>query len=114
MLAESLIAEIERKAYVDPTNPSSLTRDAGESPTDKTTFDDADDYDGWSESPPQDPRGAAIPGLEAWSRTVSVGWSARGPLTPDVSGNTGLKVVTVSVYFRSKLISQLQSLRAPD
>ncbi|MFN9972042.1 MAG: hypothetical protein ACK58T_19360 [Phycisphaerae bacterium] len=114
MLAESLLAEIERKAYIDPANPTTLGRDAGESSTDKTTFDDVDDYNGWSESPPRDSTGAPIPGMADWARTVAVAWSDMGPLSPDVSGNTGMKSVAVSVYFKSRLVCELQSLRAPD
>lgn len=114
MLAESLLAEIERKAYIDPGNPTTLGRDAGEVATDKTTFDDTDDYDGWSESPPRDSQGKTLAGMSDWTRKVAVGWSDMGPLAPDHSGNTGMKSVTVSVYYKSKLMCELQSLRAPD
>ena len=114
MLAESLLAEIERKAYIDPSNPTTLGRDAGESSTDKATYDDVDDFNGWSESPPRDSKGNSIAGMTEWTRKVSVVWSDMGPLTPDRGGDTGMKSVTVSVYYKSKLMCELQSLRAPD
>lgn len=114
LLAESLLGEIERRAYIDPSNPTALGPDASESAGDKKSFDDVDDFVGWTESPPQDSTGNEIDGMQGWTRTVAVGWSDFGPLTPDQSGNTGLKVVTVSVYFGSKLVAELQSLRAPD
>lgn len=114
LLAESLLSKIERTPYIDPSNPNTLGRDAGESATDKTTFDDVDDFDGWSESPPQDSNGVAIPNMTGWSRKVSVIYSDLGPIAEDRWGNTGLKLITVNVYFNSKLACSLQSLRAPD
>jgi hypothetical protein len=114
MLAESLLGEIERKAYTDSDTQATLGRDAGENSTDKTNFDDVDDYDGWTESPPQDSTGNEIEGMSDWTRKVAVSWSDMGPLTPERGGDTGLKSVTVSVYYKSKLMCELQSLRAPD
>ena len=114
MLAESLLGEIERKPYSDPSTQATLGRDAGESATDKTTFDDVDDYDGWTESPPRDSTGNEIDGMSDWTRKVAVVWSDMGPLIPERGGDTGLKSVTVSVYFKSKLMCEMQSLRAPD
>jgi hypothetical protein len=114
LLAESLLSEIERTPYIDPANPDTLGRDAGESATDKTTFDDVDDYHGWTESPPQDSTGVAIPNMTGWSRTVSVIWSDLGPVLEGRNGDTGLKLITVNVYFNSELACSLQSLRAPD
>lgn len=114
LLAESLLAEIERTPYIDPSNPATLGRDAGESATDKTTFDDVDDYDGWTESPPQDSNGVAIPNMTGWTRKVSVIWSDLGPVVEGRNGDTGLKLITVNVSFNSKLACSLQSLRAPD
>lgn len=114
MLAESLLGEIERKAYIDPSTPTTLGRDAGESASDKTTFDDVDDYDGWNEAPPKDSKGNTIAGMTDWTSKVAVGWSDMGPLAPDRFGDTGLKVITVWVYYKSQLVCELQSLRAPD
>lgn len=114
LLAQSLLSEIERTPYIDPSKPATLGRDAGESASNKTAFDDVDDYDGWSESPPQDANGNAIPNTTGWTRKVSVIWSDLGPVLEGRNGDTGLKLITVDVYFKSKLVRSLQSLRAPD
>ncbi len=46
--------------------------DSGETATDKTTFDDIDDFNGYTESPPKNPMGVALSALSAFSRSVVV------------------------------------------
>lgn len=46
--------------------------DAGENAADKRTFDDIDDFDGWTESPPQDPVMRPWTEFSGFTRTVSV------------------------------------------
>lgn len=83
-LAAELLEEVRLRRF-DETTPaarpgypayalSALGPDAGESAADKRTFDDVDDFQGWSESPPQDPVLRAVAGLSGWQRTVSVGY----------------------------------------
>lgn len=50
---------------------SAIGLDAGESAVDKRTFDDIDDFNGWTESPPQDPVMRALPAFQAYSRSVT-------------------------------------------
>jgi len=54
--------------------PSALGADSGETATDKTTFDDIDDFNGYSESPPKDPVGNSISGFGTYTRSVSVAY----------------------------------------
>lgn len=54
------------------TAPGDLGPDAGETALSKTTFNDVDDFQGWSESPPQDPVGRALSGFSRYKRTVTV------------------------------------------
>lgn len=49
-----------------------LGTDTGEALGDKRTFDDVDDFDGWTESPATDPLMRAIPGLPGFTRYVTV------------------------------------------
>ena len=60
-----------RPAYPSVT-VSAIGTDAGESSTDKTTFDDIDDFDGWSEQPPKDPVGRSLTDFPLYKRTVTV------------------------------------------
>jgi len=46
--------------------------DAGENAADKRTFDDVDDFNGWTESPPQDPVMRPLAAFSSYTRTVSV------------------------------------------
>jgi type II secretory pathway pseudopilin PulG len=55
-------------------DPSPIGPDAGETASNKTTFDDIDDFNGWSETPARDPLNALMPGLSAYSRTVTVSY----------------------------------------
>lgn len=48
--------------------------DAGETASDKRTFDDVDDFDGWTESPPQDPVMRPLAAFATYSRSVAVGY----------------------------------------
>ena len=66
-LADELIQEVQLRKWDEQTPSarpgypayaqSAIGIDSGEDSNDKTTFDDIDDFDGWSENPPQDPVG---------------------------------------------------------
>ena len=53
LLAEGLMNEVSALAYVDPSGSATIGLDSGEFAGDKTTFDDVDDFDNWTESPPK-------------------------------------------------------------
>jgi hypothetical protein len=76
-----------------------LGLDSGEAPADKRVFNDVDDFQGWSESPPQDPLGRPLPGLAGFSRDVAVSYvdAAFQPSTAP----TDYKKVTVCARFPS-------------
>lgn len=74
-------------------------------------FDDVDDYNGWSSSPPQTVTGATIANTTGWSRAVVVTWVQ--PATLAVSGvDTGLKLITVTVTDPRGVETTLVSLRS--
>lgn len=52
--------------------PSPLGPDAGE--TDKSRFDDVDDFNGWTEAGALDPMGAALPDFKSYTRTAAVSY----------------------------------------
>lgn len=71
-LADDLVGEMYPKAYRDPVStPGPMGLDAGEGPI-RATYDDVDDYEGLLDAPPKDMAGEVLPGLDLWSREVSV------------------------------------------
>ncbi|TBR22533.1 hypothetical protein EPO15_07830 [bacterium] len=74
-------------------NPGPLGVDAGETASDKATFDDVDDFNAWAESPPSDPVGRPLASFKDYSRTVAVAFVDSG--LNAVGGPTHRKRVTV-------------------
>ena len=99
-LAEALMSEILSQQYIDPGSSPAFGPEGGEatSPASRTNFDDVDDYNNWSESPPQNKDGTVIANFTGWTRTVSVCWVAPGDLaTPVITSDTNVKRITVTV-----------------
>ncbi len=101
LYAEALMTEILQQSYQEPGATYVFGREAGESNTSRTAYDDVDDYYGWTESPLIAKDGTALPNSANWSRTVTVEWV--DPLDPkQVSGTeTGAKRITVVAAFRN-------------
>jgi len=101
MFAESLMAEILPQSYQEPGSTYVFGREAGESDTSRTVYDDVDDYHGWTESPPVAKDGTALPNSADWSRTVTVEWvDPQQPKQVRVT-ETGAKRITVVAAFRN-------------
>lgn len=73
-LAEQLFSEISALNYIDPVEPTTaLGREPTEtSTTDRSAWDDVDDYNGLNESTLRYRNGTSIPGISGWSRRVTV------------------------------------------
>jgi Tfp pilus assembly protein PilV len=80
---------------------SPLGLDPGDRSGDKSSFNDMDDFSGWSESPPQDPSGRPLPELSAYSRSVTVSFVDEA-FKPSPSP-TDFKKVTVCTGFSSSV-----------
>jgi len=111
LLAESLMAEILRQDYLDPNDTPVFGCETGESTSTRVDFDDVDDYNGWSSSPPVQKDGTQIAGLSGWQRSVTVEW-----LNPDDPGEvkaseTGAKRITVTVSCDNKQVGSLTAIR---
>ena len=118
-LAEGLLVEVASNYVGEPSSAligglvsGLLGIDSGENPSRKQTFDDVDDYAGWSESPPQYADGTTIAGFQGWTRAVQVvSVSVTNPEV--VSGvRTGLVRISVRVTTRSGKVVTLSTLRA--
>lgn len=111
VLAEDLMAEILTHPYEED-GASLIGVDPGEIATDRSTFDDLDDYDGWSSTPATAVDGTKITGAEDYSRHVTVGYVAL--LSPTTASNTdeGLKLIVVTVRYGDKQVAELSTYRS--
>lgn len=96
-LATAMMTEITRQYYQNPTTPVLFGPEAGETGPNRKNFNDVDDYNGWSESPPQNQDGSLLPDLSGWSRTVTVQWISATDATLTSPTETGAKRIMVSV-----------------
>ncbi|MBI3552834.1 MAG: hypothetical protein HY077_09970 [Elusimicrobia bacterium] len=104
-LAVELMEEVGTRKWDQKTpNPpqvvavkSALGPDTDEPPADKRSFNDIDDFHGWTESPPLDPVMRPLAGFERYSRDVAVSY-----VDPDLKPSsipTDYKKVTVCARF---------------
>ena len=124
-LAQELIREILAQNYTDPTDPLATTWGPETGETTRATFNDLDDYDGWTESPVKNAVGTALTGYTGWSRSVLVekinyanyraysnsamDWYLRA-VTVTVTSPTG--VTTTARVYRTNVGGTLQPLSA--
>jgi prepilin-type N-terminal cleavage/methylation domain-containing protein len=110
-LARGLLAEITQQAYVDPGPSPVFGPESGQS---RPTYDDVDDYNGYSESPLVTKSGTKlpIPQKGSWMRSVTVTWVDPQTLAPaSPQAETGVKLISVTVLHRNKPIVTVSALR---
>lgn len=112
-LALSLLHEIVAQPYGEDADgaglgPGSVEAAAGT----RLLFDDVDDYDGLSESPPATKAGVALGGYSGWTRSADVHF-VRSNNPSQINGSeTGLKRITVVVSRGGRELARLTALRA--
>jgi len=111
LLADGLMAEILAKSYKDPDSTPQFGPESGESSTSKANYDDVDDYQGWSESPPQFADGTAMPDLTGWRRSVAVDWIDPSDLSQTKLWDTGAKRITVTVRHNDIVVATRIAIR---
>ena len=112
-LARDLLAEIMALPYTDPQNPGgAIGVDAGESSGTRATFDDLDDYHGWSSANAVARDGSSRTGYTGWAHAVTVTWAERVSATAWPHYDTNLKRITVTVTSPAGVVTQLVALRA--
>lgn len=101
-LSQELLEEVRLRRWdqMTPSPPESIATgsalgvDGGEAPLDKRTFNDVDDFNAWSESPPLGPLMNPLPAeLAGFTRSVSVQYLTMS-LAP-TAGPTDRKLVSV-------------------
>jgi Tfp pilus assembly protein PilV len=95
LLATDLLAEIQSLPYADPNQTPAFGKESGE--TQRSLFDDVDDYTGLTESPPADRSGASLTGYSGWQRAVTVFRAQRAAPMQTAATDEGLKRVRVIV-----------------
>ena len=118
-MAESMLSEVLSNYVGEPSSSligglvsGTLGVDLGEVKTQKQTFDDIDDFSGWTESPPQFADGINISGYSGWTRAVLVeNVDVANPENVSIT-RTGLVRVTVTVTTRRGKSVQVAALRA--
>lgn len=111
-LARDLMNEILAQHYVEPTQTPAFGREGGEPPSYRSAWDDVDDYNGWSASPPQDRPGWALPGYTGWTRGVTVDYAKLSNPTANALSDEGLKRITVTVTAPTGRQTQLTAWRS--
>lgn len=98
-LAQELIREILAQGYSDPTDPNATSWGLESGETTRATFDDLDDYSGWTESPVKNAAGTALTGYTGWTRSVIVQLLNKNDYSVLSAGLTdqGLRAITVTV-----------------
>lgn len=112
-LADELIEEINSQPYEDPDEILGLiSLETGETLDGKrTTFDDVDDYNGWSGAV-TDPSGNPRAGLVGtWVRSAAVVFVQESDLTAVRADDGGIKRVTVTVSRGGITLATRQILR---
>jgi MSHA pilin protein MshD len=77
-LANDLMEEIKGRRFDEnefpdePVSSASFGTDFGEDPANRSTFDDVDDYDNWSQSPPEALDGTVLSDFDKFTRSVQV------------------------------------------
>lgn len=110
-LADDLMAEILNAKYVDPGNSPVFGPETGESGTSRTAFNDVDDYNGWSEQPPQAKNGTPLIDRSDWRRRVTVDRvTASDPTTTSMT-ETGVKRITIDVDYKGTNMVEQTAIR---
>ena len=124
LLAQGLMNEILVQAYRDPGPNPIFGPEPGKTtiPASRTNFNDVDDYNGWSESPPQNKDGSVItmtnpdnttsPAFPGWGRSVAVAWVTSSDLTTVSSTETGVKRIIVTVTHNHTVVTTSTAIKA--
>ncbi len=105
LLADDMMYEIRSKAYADDDTPASF----GPEEVTRRDYDDVDDYDGWSKSPPDTAEGVPIQYFNRYTRGVTVVNVRADNLNaaPESDGSTSYKRIAVFVSSEDIAISNI-------
>lgn len=110
-LADELMSEIIQLPYSDPDGSAVFGRETGESASPRSAFDDVDDFDSWTASPPQYRDGTTIPDRTNWRQTVAI--TRVTPSNPATTSATdlGAKRIRVTIEFKNQVLADESAIR---
>ena len=111
LLAEALMDEVRSLPYDDPDGGALLGTDTGELGLDRLSFDDVDDYDGWSSTPPQLKGGTPLDQFAGYGRSVVVEYVNPGNPNQTIPSDGGIKRITVTVTYAGGKSTTLEAIR---
>lgn len=107
LLADEMMREMRSKAFEDPQTPATFGPEEG---TVRRNYDDVDDYDGWTRSPPDTIEGIAMTqyaGYRIRVTVVNVTQSDLNPAVPPADGSTPFKRIAVVVSSPEVVVSNV-------
>jgi prepilin-type N-terminal cleavage/methylation domain-containing protein len=111
-LAQQLMAEVRAAKYGEPDETPAFGPEALETGGTRGAFDDVDDYDQWSASPPEDSDGTEIPDRVGWQRKVTVDYVNANDLSAVVGVDQGVKRITVVVQRKGNTVAEVTGIRS--
>jgi prepilin-type N-terminal cleavage/methylation domain-containing protein len=111
MLGQSLMIEIQSLPYKDPNEVSLLGIELSEVLGSRSSFDDVDDFNGYSESPIEERDGTPVDGFSGWSRAVAVAYVSGSDFDTVSLTDQGFKRITVTVSRGGSVVARLVGLR---
>jgi MSHA pilin protein MshD len=113
LLAQDLLSEIMQQDYEDADyGPGSFGLGSDEvGDGSRALWEDVDDYDGWSASPPEAKDGTPLAGFNRWGRSVQVDWVDSDDLTTVRGSDEGVKLIIVTVTYDAWNVLELTALR---
>jgi MSHA pilin protein MshD len=110
-LSDDLMAEILKAKYVDPGTSPTFGPETGESGSSRAAFNDVDDYNSWSEQPPQAKDGTAMTDRSDWRRRVTVERVTASDPTTTTTTESGVKRIRVDVDFKGTNVIEQTAIR---
>ena len=110
-LADELMSEILQTAYSDPNGSAVFGPEGAESAGPRSAFDDVDDYNGWSKSPPQYRDGSTMLDRTDWRHRVEVARVLTSDPTQTAGTDQGAKQIRVVVEYRNEVLAELVAVR---
>jgi Tfp pilus assembly protein PilV len=112
LLAEDLMEEILEQDYFDPDDTPVFGTEAQEGTSDRSDWDDVDDYDGWTASPPQNGNGVSVQDAK-WKRLVIVQHVSADNLNTVLAdtNDAGVKRITVTVQCDGETVVEVTAIQ---
>lgn len=110
-LADGLMDEILGCAYEDDQVSGTLGLETGETGSNRSRFDDVDDYRNYSDSPPQSKSGQVSTDLAKWKRDVRVEWVTAPDSSTASSTATEIKRITVTTSLDGKRLASRTAIK---